>query len=170
MGFTATTYVGYKFQHTNRRRLRSGWLVRGDVYWTVGSDDLLIDGWTAFLKKWTGLGYKIGLLLRDDQRIRKLVYGGVTLSPVRPQGKQVADLDSTHGTPANFRWRVLGGLRPRKQFEIISANVIRFPVELTLSGGQAPQMIPVASRHRNGSFAQSMSGLWVIRPRRKARR
>jgi hypothetical protein len=170
MGLVATAYLGYKFEHTNRQRLRSGWRVKGYVYWTVDSADLPIDGWTAFLEKWHGDGYKIGLLLKNGQKIRKLVYGGVPLAPVRPQATQVADLDATHGTPANFQWRVLGSKRERKQREIVSPNVIRFPIELTLSGGEAPQMIPVASRHMKGSFANSVSGLWVIRPRRKARR
>jgi hypothetical protein len=170
MGFAATTYLGYKFENQHRRRVRSGWRVRGKVYWTLGLETLQEKGLTATLKEWTALGYKIGLLLKDDQKITKLVYGGVRLSPVRPQAKQVADLDYTHGTPANFKWRVLGGRRERKKYETISPNTIVFPVELTLSGGQAPQMIPVASRHIKGSFAQSMNGLWLIRRRRKARR
>jgi hypothetical protein len=126
-------------------------------------------GWKALLQDWGGQGYKIGFLLEAGQTIQKLVYGGVPLSAVRPQAAEVEDLDATHGTPVGFAWHVWSGQGDR-DYEIIQPNVIKFPVELTLSGGQAPQMIPVASRHRKGkeSFARSMGGLWVIGPRRRA--
>jgi hypothetical protein len=163
----AATYVGYKFEHVNRRQVRGGWLVRGTVYWTLAPASLQDTGWTAFLQGWSNDGYKIGFLLKERQTIRNLVYGGVSLSALRPQADEVADLDATHGTPENFRWHVWGG-RGQRQFLAIQPNIITFKVALTLSGGQAPQMIPVASRHRQGSFAQSVGGLWVIGPRRRA--
>ena len=151
----AAAFVGYKFEHINGRRVRGGWLIRGTVYWTLGLDRLQDMGWKAVLKDWGEAGYKIGFLLRGDQTIQRLVYGGVSLSAVRPQAAEVAGLDATHGTPENFKWHVWGGHGDRR-YEIIQPNVIKFSVELTLSGGRTPQMIPVASRHRKGPFAQSV--------------
>jgi len=165
----AADFLGYKFEHTNRQRIRGGWRIRGTVYWALGPATLQTVGWTPFLETWSDQGYKIGFLLKTDQTIKKLVYGGVSLSAARPQAAEVANFDASHGTPENFAWHVWGGQGDR-DYEIIQPNIISFQVELTLSGGEAPQMIPVASRHRKGSFDRSVGGLWVIGPRRRAAR
>jgi len=170
MGLVDTSYLGYKFEHTNRRRRSGGWVVRGTVLWTLGPDRLQEVGWKTVLQDWGGAGYKIGFLLKEGQTIETLVYGGVSLSPIRPQATEIEDLHATHGTPEGFAWHAWGGEGDR-DYKIIQPNIIKFTVALTLSGGQAPQMIPVASRHRKGSFADgSMGGLWVISPRRRAAR
>src|SRR5262245_4409882 len=163
MGFAAgTNFVGYKFEHTNRRRVRSGWLVRGSVYWTVDPDNVADQGLDALLESWDARGYKIGFLIKEDQKILRVRYGGRNLKPTRLQNQDVQSLVRTHGRPEGFKWRVLGGNDRRRPERILRPNVVIFPIEMRLSGGEAPQMIPVASRHLDGSFAQSIGGLWVL--------
>jgi len=171
-GFAAATnFVGYKFEHTNRRRVRGGWLVRGSVYWTVDPTNVADQGLNALLQSWDARGYKIGFLIKEDQEILGVNYGGKDLRPTKRQSEDVKSLVQTHGRPHGFKWRVLGGRGYRKPENIIKPNVVIFPITMRLSGGEAPQMIPVASRHLDGSFAQSIGGLWVLghRGRRRGR-
>jgi hypothetical protein len=167
MGIAAgVTYVGYKFEHTNRQRVRGGWIVRGRVYWTVDPENAAVHGLNPLLTAWNNRGYKIGFLIKEDQEILEVNYGGQLLRPTKGLDMDIRDLIRTHGQPHGFKWRVRGGLGHREPEKILRPNVIIFPVKMRLSGGDAPQMIPVASRHLDGSFAQSVGGLWVLGHRR----
>lgn len=160
MGFVGG-YLGYMFIHENRRVYQDGWDVRGTVYWTLAPDRVHLQGWEKLLDAWSGEGYKIGLLIRADQTIEELIYGDIPLT-LLPQPSEATNLEQTYGAPAGFKWVAWGGKGVR-QNRLIFPIVVTFSVRMKIApAGPEPQMIPVASRHLNGSFALSMPGVWAI--------
>jgi hypothetical protein len=164
-------YFGYMFEEDTAGK--NGREVKGTVYWTVnlerGRKRTTLN---ALLKPWNTRGYKIGFLLRANQTIHELVYGGVDLRLVTPQRPEASDLAETYGVPSGHKWVVWGGSGQRDARKI-SPNTVTFSVRMRLSPvGAKPQVVPVASRHLDGKFTASMPGLWTIgrrRPRARAR-
>lgn len=155
-------YLGYMFNHVNRMPHQDGWEVKGTVYWTLAPNRVHAQGWEKIIGDWSAEGYKIGLLIRGDQTIQELVYGEVPLALVLPQDSEATTLDQTYGTPAGFKWVAWGGSGARQHL-MIPPIVVTFSVRMKIApAGPEPQVIPVASRHLKGSFAQSMPGLWAI--------
>ena len=134
--------------------------VYGTVYWTVDVDAVNQSGLDGVVSQWNGRGYKVALLLPEGQQIEGFEYGGINLQRV----EAAADLHSVLGTPGGHQWSVWGLPRGHRQHDAFATNVVAFKVRVQLAGpAPTTQFIPVLSRHREGSFGQSMPGLWVIR-------
>jgi len=157
-------YLGYWFRHDNRIQAGTGSEVKGTIFWTVNPASVPTPALRrSFLEKWEKEGYKIGLLIHVGQQIQELVYGGVPLGPVDP-----LQLDATYGTPQGSQWVAWGGSGHRPEGEIIEPNIFSFPVRMRITPlADEPQMIPVASRHLQGPFSQSLASVWAL-GRRKA--
>jgi hypothetical protein len=99
--------------------------------------------------------------LLEGQTIESFVYGGASLQSI-PEA--TADLDGAFGTPRGSRWAGWGRPNGDREFGQIPPNVVTFKVQARLAGpGPACQLIPVALRHWQGSFSESMPSLWVVR-------
>ena len=152
-------YLGYWFRHDNRIQAGTGTEVKGTVFWTVNPASVPTEPLRlSFLEKWDNEGYKIGLLIHVDQEIQELVYGGVSLRLVDP-----LQLDATYGTPPGSKWVAWGGSGHRPEREIINPNIFSFPVRMRITPlSDEPQMIPVAGRHLQGPFSQSLASVWAL--------
>jgi len=159
-------YLGYWFRHDNRTSAGTASEVRGTVFWTVNPASVgTAETLTSFRERWEKDGYKIGLLILAGQEIQELIYGGVALGSVEPQ-----QLDATYGTPQGFKWVAWGGSGPRPEGGFIKPNIFTFPVKMTITPlGDGPQMIPVASRHLQGPFSQSLASVWALGGRKASR-
>jgi hypothetical protein len=135
--------------------------VQGEVFWALNPDRItsrkLLD---EFLVQWDKSGYKIGLQIPTGQTIERLEYGGVALQSVDTQG-----LAQAYGTLSGFTWVAWGSRdRQRTLGKTYGLNVVVFPVNMTITPRvQGPLTIQVASRHFEGSFAQSFPGVWAIK-------
>jgi len=162
MGF-AKTFPGYRFEQDDPRPSTGKgdtFDILGTVYWTVDIDQVTSIGLGGFVTQWNGAGYKVALLLPDRQRIESFEYGGTRLESV----DAAADLNAVYGTPGGHYWAVWGLRSGDRQHETVALNVVRFKVHVRLAGpAPNPQLIPVLSRHFEGSFKASMPGLWVVR-------
>jgi hypothetical protein len=114
-------------------------------------------------------GFKIGLLIRDGQRIVTLL---ASAEPSEEDERVTRDLANVFGTPAGSLW--VGHVfkkPPIPSYPV--ADVAEYALELVLTGvTELPQMIPAPSRYGNeGSFGQShLTALWVVqRPRGDSR-
>jgi hypothetical protein len=155
-------YLGYMFTQESGGVDKSGaWDVQGVVRWALAPERVRDAAeWDAVLAQWNKEGYKVGLMIRADQRVDELVYGGVRLSAL--YGDEPADLAGTYGTLAQCQWVAFGGSGTRES-RIVMPNVVTFPVRIRITaGGPGPQVVPVASRHLKGSFGKSMPGIWAL--------
>lgn len=131
---------------------------------------------TFYLKRWDRLSYKIGLQIRRDQQIDRLVYqrdgSGEILMHEDPE--VTADLTNTFGSSPEVRWVGLVPSAPdRRRFRFIESNVVAFDMTLNISPVlQLPQLLPIAVRHRAGKFEDRHLGtlLLLTTPKAKAAR
>lgn len=162
MGF-APEYHGYRFIQDAAPNGGKGkdFEFYGTVTWTVDIGRVYALGHAGLVSNWNARGYKIGLLLLEGQTIESFVYGGVSLQSI-PEA--TADLDGAFGTPQGHRWAGWGLPSGDREFGQIPPNVVTFKVQVRLAGaGPACQLIPVALRHWQGSFSESLPSLWVVR-------
>ncbi len=160
-------YVGYMFEPRGHRRQGPNTLeVQGVVRWAVRRpDDRSID--PQFMASWDDRGYKMGLLVMTGQQVEVVQYAGFDgRAPVILDAipSAVADLDATLGTPSGYQWLAFGSRGRRSYVMVEPPNVVEFEVALRITPAQAgPQIVPVVSRHMDGTFAESyMPGLWVL--------
>jgi hypothetical protein len=109
------------------------------------------------------LGFKIGLLVRDGQRVERLL---ASSEPSYDDAQVTSDLQTVFETPAGTRWvgRVFHR-PPVPTFPV--ADIAEYELELVLTGAtQLPQGLHAPSRYGNeGSFAEShLTALWVVQP------
>jgi hypothetical protein len=107
------------------------------------------------------LGFKIGLLLNDGQRVEELLASGVAAAENQAIA---ADLTRVFGVRPGQHWVGLAFNSPPPA-EIVQPNVARYKLRLRLSGArQFPQLVSAPSRYGNeASFSTSyLSALWVI--------
>ena len=162
MGF-APEYHGYRFMQDGGSGGGKGtdFEFYGTVFWTVDIGRVYAVGHTGLVSSWNANGYKIGLLLLEGQTIQSFVYGGASLQSIPAA---TADLDGAFGTPPGHRWAGWGRENGNREFGQIPPNVVTFKVQVRLAGpGPACQLIPVALRHWQGSFSESLPSLWVVR-------
>jgi hypothetical protein len=165
MSVPLKAYVGYMFRAGARKRIGpDGLEVVSAVTWTLA-------GPTArnareYLAAWDKRGYKMGVLVTKGQRIDYLAYarqeGGEIL--LRPDAGLVPDLDRALGTPPGYEWLGFVSSEGRRRFNLVEPNVVEFELTIRITPAQpGPQIVPVASRHPDGSFSESyMPGLWVL--------
>lgn len=162
MGF-APEYHGYRFMQDPGPNGGKGkdFEFCGTVTWTVDIARVYAFGHAGLVSNWNAKGYKIGLLLLEGQSIESFVYGGASLQSIPAA---TADLDGAFGTPQGHRWAGWGRENGSREFGQIPPNVVTFTVQVRLAGaGPACQLIPVALRHWQGSFSESLPSLWVVR-------
>ena len=108
------------------------------------------------------LGFKIGLLIRDGQRITSLLAAS---EPSLEDAAVTRDLDAVFGTPAGYRW--VGRVFAKPPIATYpTPGVAEYRLELVLTEARAlPQLISAPSRYGNeGSFGDShLTSLWVVR-------
>jgi hypothetical protein len=164
----AKIYMAYQFRALRSARDAEGRLtVRGTVYWALSRKRL---GNVAEVKRhlgnWEKRGYKIALLIRKGQRVERLAYaaeGGGDLE-LKPDAKVAASAHKALGTPSGSRWVGFVSAGGRRKSTLVDPNVVAFDVSLTVARtARTAQIMPVISRHLEGSFADSyMPGLWVL--------
>jgi hypothetical protein len=171
MGF-APEYHGYRFMQDSATNMQDAapsggkgkgkdFEFDGTVTWAVDIARVYALGHAGLVSNWNARGYKIGLLLLEGQTIESFVYGGASLQSIPAA---TADLDGAFGTPPGHRWTGWGRPSGEREFGQIPPNVVTFKVHVRLAGaGPACQLIPVALRHWQGSFSESMPSLWVVR-------
>ena len=157
-------YVAYAFQANSRTALAAGGAeVQGRVTWT------LLSAFTPqtiaqHMEGWDNLGYKMGLLVMKGQKVESVVYAGLTApATLQADPSFVADLGAALGTPNGYEWQGFYG-KGRRKYTFTAPNIIDFEVTLRITApAKGPQLVPVASRHLEGSFTIGyMGGLWVI--------
>jgi hypothetical protein len=160
-------YVGYMFEPRGHRRQGPNSLeVQGVVRWTVRRpDDRSIQ--PEFMAAWDDRGYKMGLLVMKGQQMETIQYAGFDGRPpvtLEPLPGAIADLEATLGTPPGYQWLAFGAKGRRNYVIVEPPNVVEFEVAIRITPAQAgAQIVPVASRHMDGTFAESyMPGLWVL--------
>jgi hypothetical protein len=156
-------YIGYMFTPRRHRRTGPNVLeVEGTVTWTIRRPEQEI---AQFMAAWDAKGYKMGLLVLQSQNIESIAYQGFDRSPVelQPDPSAIPDLESTLGTPPGYKWLAFYSTG-RRAFTMLEPNVVQFTVGVRISPAQSgPQTVPVASRHLDGTYADSyMPGLWVL--------
>lgn len=124
---------------------------------------------SEYLARWDRLSYKIGLQIRRNQRIDRLVYardgGGEII--MREDPAVTADLAAVLPARAGDRWvGLVPESRDRRKYAFVESNVISFEIALSIAPAQAlPQLVPAVVRHRRGHFADRFLGtLWVLTP------
>ena len=158
MGF-APEYHGYRFMQDSAANGGKGkdFELYGTVTWTVDIARVYAFGHAGLVSNWNARGYKIGLLLLEGQTIESFVYGGASLQSI-PEA--TTDLDGAYGTPRGSRWVGWGRPNGEREFGQVPPNVVTFKVHVRLAGPAPPcQLIPVALRHWQGSFSESMPSL-----------
>ncbi len=157
-------FVAYAFQANSRTALAAGGAeVQGRVTWTLLSaftPQTIAERMTA----WDNLGYKMGLLLMKGQKVGSLAYTGLEgPAPLEPNTSFVADLGAALGAPDGYEWQAFSG-KARRKYTFTQPNIIDFEVTLRITpAAQGTQLVPVASRHLQGTFTTAyMGGLWVI--------
>lgn len=158
-------YVGYMFRAGPRKRFGpDGLEVVGPVTWTLAGPTARTT--QEYLDAWDKRGYKMGVLVTKGQRIDYIAYarqGGGELV-LRPDAGLVPDLDRALGTPSGYEWLGFVSSEGRRSFVLVEPNVVEFQLTFRIAPAQPrPQLVPVASRHLDGTFAESyMPGLWVL--------
>ena len=158
-------YVGYMFRAGSRKRYGAAGLeVQASVTWTL--TDPATRAVREYMATWDERGYKIGLLVAHGQRIDRLAYarqGGGEID-LQLDATLIPDLARTFGTPAGSEWVGFVSTKERREYVLIEPNVVEFQVTLRITPGQrGPQLVPIASRHLDGTFEQAyMPGLWVL--------
>ena len=108
------------------------------------------------------LGFKIGLLIRDGQRISSLLASN---EPSVEDEAVTRDLAAVFGTPAGHRW--VGRVFRKPPIPTYpTPGVAEYRLELVLTEvRELPQLISAPSRYGNeGSFGDShLTSLWVVR-------
>jgi hypothetical protein len=158
-------YVGYMFRAGARKRIGpDGLEVVGAVTWTLAGPPARSA--PEHLAAWDKRGYKMGVLVTKGQRIDYLAYarqaGGEIV--LRPDAGLVPDLDRALGTPPGYEWLGFVFSEGRRLFTLVEPNVVEFQLTVRIAPAQrSPQLVPVASRHVDGTFTEShMPGLWVL--------
>lgn len=108
------------------------------------------------------LGFKIGLLIRDGQRITSLLAAS---EPSVEDDTVTRDLAAVFGTPGGQRWSGRVFTKPPVP-NYPTADVAEYSLELVLTEArELPQLIAAPSRYGNeGSFGEShLTSLWVVR-------
>ena len=108
------------------------------------------------------LGFKIGLLIRDGQRISSLL---ASTEPSAEDAAVTRDLIEVFGMPVGYRWAGRVFTRPPIP-DYPKPDVAEYRLEMVLTDArELPQMIPSAYRYGNeASFAESyLTSLWVVR-------
>ncbi|MBI2527536.1 MAG: hypothetical protein HYV93_16315 [Candidatus Rokubacteria bacterium] len=161
-------YLGYLF-HPERSSTydKTGLEVQGGVCWALAGPAAATEAdLQSHLVTWDERGYKIGLLIKKGQRIERLAYARVGDGEVvlRPDPSLVSDLHKTLGTPAGAEWVGFVFSAGRRKYTLLERNIVRFEVTLRITPAEpGPQLVPVVSRHLDGTFEQSyMPGLWVL--------
>jgi hypothetical protein len=165
MSVPRKAYVGYMFHAGAPKRIGpDGLEVVSAVTWTLAGPPTRSAH--EHLAAWDRRGYKMGILVTKGQRIDYLAYarqeGGEIL--LRPDAGLVPDLDRALGTPPGYEWLGFVSTEGRRRFNLVEPNVVEFGLTVRIAPAQRqPQLVPVALRHLDGSFAESyMPGLWVL--------
>lgn len=172
----AKMYLGYQFRPlASAPSGKRGLTVTGQVHWALSSE-VGVDAAAVqqYLATWEERGYKMALLVRKGQRVEALAYaaeGGGQLA-LRPDARVAAAADKALGTPPGSSWVGYVSVGGRRKATLVDSHVVSFEVSLTLTPAlEGPQVVPVLSRHRKGSFADGyMPGLWVLPKGRGARK
>ena len=162
MGF-APEYHGYRFIQDPAPNGGKGkdFEFYGTVTWTVDIGRVYALGHAGLVSNWNARGYKIGLLLLEGQTIESFcVRRGQSSEHPRSDRRPRRRLRHA-ARPSLGR---MGPPNGDREFGQIPPNVVTFKVQVRLAGaGPACQLIPVALRHWQGSFSESLPSLWVVR-------
>ena len=148
-------YVGYMFRAGSRKRYGAAGLeVQASVTWTL--TDPACRSVRGYMGTWDEGGYKSGPWW-VGWRVGEL---GVLVGGGGGGGAGAVPA----GCGAGSEWVGFVSTKERREYALIEPNVVEFQVTLRITPGQrGPQLVPIASRHLDGTFEQAyMPGLWVL--------
>jgi hypothetical protein len=165
----AKIYLGYLFRADAVTRYeKSGLRVEGTICWTLSeAAGKNANEFLDYLTQWDQKGYKTAFLIKKGQRIDQVAYarsGGGELLVLSPDDRVTDEVERVLGTPPGYVWAGFVSSEGRRKFTFIEPNVVCFEVTLRIAPAETePQLIPMVSRHLEGSFENAyMPGLWVL--------
>jgi hypothetical protein len=158
-------YQAYSFRPTKATAAGNVLTVEGAIQWRLAPE---LEPWGHLNGPWAAKGYKSGLAIGADQTITEFWYRGESGNPIKmvPSPADPPVLVQTYGTQDGYQWVAFTSPpNPELRKHSIRNDTIEFTVMKLEISPKRPnaQLIAVASRHANGSFADgSTASLWVL--------